>query len=534
MYMMPILRLARILRRFNDCRALGMIVTCAALAAPLVAGAEVGVNVFGFSHHLNAYEGSRLREFNPGAGLQWTFAQTKRGALNGNLGVYQDSYGHANWHLSLGARVRLIGGVWVGAQLIDAVSPSLNKGYPVVTPYPLLTVRLQAVDVNMAYIPEVGSFNGLSTLATFVTVHPWGSDDPESDDDQAAQDQSWQALEFTIDGFDSISGLSGNGLMWRHMFDEGHGLRLGTRLSAELRKYILDGTESDTEGSYKTTLLLQYLRRHEPRGHVRPYWATGLETDFEAGRTHSDLDFHWRTDVGIEYALSRNAALALESGLSAGFRRFGYDDFPDEDRREWYLSGPRARMMFIARRGGGDTAGRPAAAHAGGVGSALLVMLGPDLTVTPLEGGAIAWRRLDDTGRGWRWSVQPVLRALDEADGGNSNYGLTVRAEHIRRRVGDDGVADYWGFGPLVSYGYSKSRWQYGDEEVVRLFRSLDVGVGAVVGAEIRIVGDIHLMAEYSASLKWRRELSERSYRRTSWHLANDDVRLGLAVGFGN
>ena len=55
-----------------------------------------------------------------------------------------------------------------------------------------------------------------------------------------------------------------------------------------------------------------------------------------------------------------------------------------------------------------------------------------------------------------------------------------------------------------------------------------------MVGAEFRIVGDIHLLAEYSASLRWMRELSGATARRTSWRLANDDVRLGLAVGFGN
>ena len=321
MYMMPILRPARILRRFNDCRALGMIVTCAALAAPLVARAEVGVNVFGFSHHINAYEGERLREFNPGAGLQWTFAESSRGALNGNLGVYQDSYGHANWHLSLGARVRLIGGVWVGAQMIDAVSASLNDGYPVLTPYPLLTVRLQAVDVHMAYIPEVGAFNGLSTLATFVTVYPWSNDDPGVDEDQAAQDNSWQALEFTVNGLDGISGLNVNGFMWRHMFNDGHGLRLGTRLSGDLRKDTYNDVESEPRGTYDATLLLQYLRRHEPRGHVRPYWATGLQTDFRAGYGSSGLDFEWRTNAGVSYPLSRNTALSLSSARGDVYQR---------------------------------------------------------------------------------------------------------------------------------------------------------------------------------------------------------------------
>jgi hypothetical protein len=532
MYPMAISVLSRNLHRFNVC--LVLVVGCAALAATGAARAEMAVNVFGFSHHLNAYEGSGLREFNPGAGLQWTFAQTKRGALNGNLGVYQDSYGHANWHLSLGARVRLIGGVWVGAQMIDAVSPSLNDGYPVLTPYPLVTVRLHAVDVNMAYIPEVGSFNGLSTLATFVTVYPWGSDDPGSDEDQAAQDDSWQALEFTVNGLDGISGLNVNGFMWRHMFNDGHGLRLGTRLSGDLRKDTYNDVESEPRGTYDATLLLQYLRRHEQRGHVRPYWATGLQTDFRAGYGSSGLDFEWRTNVGVEYTLSRNAALALESGLGVVYHRFAYNEgFPDE-YREWYLTQPSVRMMLVARRGGDDAAATTGTAGRSGVGSALLVMIGPNFRVQPLEGSAIAWRRLDDTGRGWRWLLQPNLRTSDRDEDGRTEFDLMVRAERIRRRVGDDGVADYWGLGPLVRYKYYEYWQEYDDDVETNLNRSLAIGVSAVVGAEFRIVGDIHVLAEYSASLRWMRELSGATARRTSWRLANDDVRLGLAVGFGN
>lgn len=531
MYPMAISVLSRNLHRFNVCLAL--VVGCAALAATGAARAEMAVNVFGFSHHLNAYEGSGLREFNPGAGLQWTFAQSKRGALNGNLGVYQDSYGHANWHLSLGARVRLIGGVWVGAQMINAVSPSLNDGYPVLTPYPLVTVRLHAVDVNMAYIPEVGSFNGLSTLATFVTVYPWGSDDPGSDEDQAAQDDSWQALEFTVNGLDGIGGLGGNGFMWRHMFDDGHGLRLGTWLSGDLRKNSYNDVESEPTGSYHALLLLQYLRRHEPRGHMRPYWATGLQSEFSAFGGSFDLDFQWRTNVGVEYTLSRNAALALESGIGVGYRRLAHDDFPGGDR-EWYLSPPSARLMLVARCGGNDATATPGTPGRSGVGPALLVMLGPNLRVQPLDGSAIAWRRLDDTGRGWRWLLQPEFRKSDREVEGRTEFGLTVRAEHIRRRVGDDGVADYWGLGPLVRYKYSEYWQDYDGDFGTSLRRSLAIGVSAVVGAEFRIVGDIHVLAEYSASLRWMRELSGATARRTSWQLANDEVRLGLAVGFGN
>ncbi|MBK7190603.1 MAG: hypothetical protein IPH86_18555 [bacterium] len=320
------------------------------------------------------------------------------------------------------------------------------------------------------------------------------------------------------------------------MFNDGHGLRLGTRLSGDLRKDSYNDVESEPRGTYDATLLLQYLRRHEPRGHVRPYWATGLQTDFRAGYGSSGLDFEWRTNVGVEYTLSRNAALALESGLGVVYHRFAYNDgFPDE-YREWYLTQPSVRMMLVARRGGDDAAATTGTAGRSGVGSALLGLIGPRFqgATTGRQRNCLAPPR-DDTGRGWRWLLRPPGRHKNDRDvEGRTEFDLMVRAERIRRRVGDDGVADYWGLGPLVRYKYYEYWQEYDDDVETNLNRSLAIGVSAVVGAEFRIVGDIHVLAEYSASLRWMRELSGATARRTSWRLANDDVRLGLAVGFGN
>ncbi|MBK7771359.1 MAG: hypothetical protein IPI48_12790 [bacterium] len=98
--------------------------------------------------------------------------------------------------------------------------------------------------------------------------------------------------------------------------------------------------------------------------------------------------------------------------------------------------------------------------------------------------------------------------------------------------VGDDRLADYWG----ARWSASVLRvWQeYDDDVETNLNRSLAIGVSAVVGAEFRIVGDIHLLAEYSASLRWMRGPGLRD-RAPPWHDGRDEGPPGTRrSGFGN
>lgn len=505
-------------------RAMLALLVMASAGAARAADDALGVNLFGFSRHLNAGSDHGLREFNPGAGLQWRFARSPRATLDGNVGVYQDSFGHANWHLSLGARVRLLGPLSVGAQMINAVSPSLNDGYPVLTPYPLATVALPRADLHLTYIPDLGGINGLETVATFVTLHPWKAGaGPSRTAGEASQ--QWQALEFTVQG---LHGLGGAGFYWRHMLDDQHGLRLGAELDGMIRKYRRGTTGYPTSGEYSGTLLLQYLHRARPRGGMRPYWTAGLENRFYANDRWSDLDLALRGDVGVEYEVARGLSLALETGLALHFLREWWE-WDDEDSRRVSLEPTAARILLVARRDGdGPGAG---ARHL--AGRALLLATGGNLTVRPLQDGAIAWRSLDGTGRGWRFVVAPDINTYSEHDH-QENYNLEVHAERMHHRGPADGLGDYWGFGPLVAYRYHRERGEDSwDDGWSYMSRSLSVGLGAVVGAEFPVAAGLSVFAECAASVRWNRETWERDEFTTRWTIASDNARLGLAMGMG-
>lgn len=498
----------------------------------------LGVNVFGFSRHLDVSDRSTLREFNPGAGLQWRFSRSSRASLDGNVGVYQDSYGHANWHLSLGARVRLLGPLSAGAQLISAVSPSLNDGYPVLTPYPIATLDLPRFDLHLTYIPAVRSFNGLATIATFATLYPWGhgeaADGARSSDGLPDAAPDWQALEFTVNGLHGLQSFGQSGISWRHMFDDRHGLRLGVQLSGDVTKSGLADVSQPATGQYTGELRLQYLRRSQPRGRVRPYWAAGLANRFGADSFGTSLNLALRGHVGVEYELTRRLALAVETGLAASYQRDSDYDLPELERREFRVAAGDTRMALMVRRGHrapNATAAGTATAAPAPTGPALMVLLGGNLTVAPLREGAVAWRSLDASGRGWRFVAIPLVdteRHYSTLD----TYMLELRAEHMRHHVDADGFSDYWGFGPLVGYEYRHEVRRYDeDEERTYLYRSLSVGLGAVVGAEIPVTAGIRVLAEYAASLQWTRGTRNDGARQTRWRIQNDAVRLGLAVG---
>lgn len=544
-------------RRMSPFLGLALVVALGGLVGPGMAhparadelfSDELGINVFGFSRHLDVSDGSSLREFNPGAGLQWRFSRSSRAGLDGNLGVYQDSFGHANWHLSLGARVRVLGALSVGAQMINAVSPSLNDGYPVLTPYPIATVSLPRVDLHLTYIPAVRSFNGIATVATFATVYPWGGGD---DDDGAAaprnadrpdESPDWQALEFTVNGLHGLYGLGQGGIMWRHMFDDRRGLRVGVQLAGEVSTTEFEGVSQPAAGNYAGELRLQYLRRAQPHGRLRPYWAAGLAHWFSADSYGTTLNMSLLGNLGVEYTLSPRLSLAVESGLAARYSREHDFDWPEFERRAFQLEAGESRMVLLARRGAATPSGGAAAMQANvnaPAGPALMVLLGGNLTVNPFEGGAIAWRTLDESGRGWRFLAAPQIesqRRSDTVTHGDTfeSYGLVVRAAHMRHHIDVDGFGDYWGFGPLVGYEYRHEKRNYDEyPESSRLYRSLSVGLGAVVGAEMPVTAGIRLLAEYSANLLWIRQSRNDGAHRTRWRIENDAVRLGLAVGLG-
>lgn len=187
--------------------------------------AEVAVNVFGFSKHFKESADGRAR-VQPGRRVAVERSQSRRGSLETNVGVYSDSFGHAAWHWSLGGRWRVQGPFELGLQLINGASASHNEGYPVLVPYPFVAARLNRVTLNIAYLPEAGGVNGVPALATYVTVRPWRQSSEEKAS-ATADSVSHSAMEFGLRYLGMYNNLGTSGITWRHMFDEGHGLRIG-------------------------------------------------------------------------------------------------------------------------------------------------------------------------------------------------------------------------------------------------------------------------------------------------------------------
>ena len=509
----------------------------AAPAAATATGDELGVNVFGFSHHLKNPYGDELHEFNPGLGLQWTFARDRRGSVDGNLGIYSDTFGHANYHLSLGGRVRVAGPLDIGVQMINAVSASLADGEPVLTPYPFVAARLGRVTWNVAYIPEVQSFNAMPAVATFVTVRPWRDDDRDGEAAApvaAEAPGAGSALEFTVPRVPALSGLHERGFIWRHMFDDRRGLRLGFELQGTVTTSHYPDETYGPDGDYEASLLTQYLWRQAPRGHWRTYWATGLEVQFLAGTYYSSsVRETWRTDLGAEYALGRGLALAVEYGARLEYSAHPSHGGPGEVARELNLTGNSGRLALVVTRPDGGAA--TAAAVAGTMaGSGPVVLLGSDFSLAPFEGATFAWQWRPASSAAWRLAATPQLR--DQRDGSSraEKYALGLRLERLHYRRGS-GAAAYWGLGALAAFDYSSSLSpveipDFETENWVR--RRFHAGATAVLGVEYPLTRDLCALAEYSCDMLLTFSSVSNIYRESSWSVATNPVRLGLAAVF--
>lgn len=509
---------------------------CAVLAAPRPGRAEVAVNVFGFSKHFKESADGPMREFNPGAGLQWTFAQSRRGSLETNVGVYSDSFGHAAWHWSLGGRWRVQGPFELGLQLINGASASHNEGYPVLVPYPFVAARLNRVTLNIAYLPEAGGVNGVPALATYVTVRPWRQSSEEKAS-ATADSVSHSAIEFGLRYLGMYNNLGTSGITWRHMFDEGHGLRMGFDLNGSIGKFQYAAGRTASDGSYEGSLLLQYLRRYATRGRVRPYWASGLEVFYDTDDDLNDLDQSWRSSVGFEYPLDEGMFLAFEYELDATYmrsRRLDERGGVVNEERGWHVSSTGAHLALVIERGAaGPTTGARDAGHGGG-----LVFGVQGLTLTEISEATIAWRKLQGPTRAWRYAISQVFQSDRRADtrtqesAARDIIDFTVRAERHFRRPASDRLTTYWGVGPLVGFRYSD--YAYTDHEGTEsgdIRRAFRFGGTALVGAEYTFVANLYAFAEYSVDLDWRRTAWDDAVMK-ELTLEGKPVRLGLGTQF--
>ena len=143
------------------------------LLAPLAVHADLGINVYGLSYHLDQDKAKALgvdNQVNPGLGVRWREAHSERLDWFADAGFYRDSGrntallagGGALWHATEGLRL--------GGALALLHSDTYNQGKTFVAPLPVAAYDFRAVTLNMVFLPKVHQLNDINTLGFWATI----------------------------------------------------------------------------------------------------------------------------------------------------------------------------------------------------------------------------------------------------------------------------------------------------------------------------------------------------------------------------
>ena len=143
----------------------------ATFLAPALCCADVGVNIYGFSWHLDR-DKARAEQvdnwFNPGLGLRYRVPGETFDYFF-DAGVYRDSGrntavlagGAAHWRATQSARL--------GVALVIFNSKTYNGGSTFIAPLPVAAWEFRSVTLNLVYMPKVPELNGINTLGFWLT-----------------------------------------------------------------------------------------------------------------------------------------------------------------------------------------------------------------------------------------------------------------------------------------------------------------------------------------------------------------------------
>ncbi len=146
---------------------------CAALALPLPAAADLGINLYGLSYH---FDRSRARaigvdnEFNPGLGVRYRVPHSERLQWILDAGAYRDSGRNTARLAGAGALWQVSEGWRVGGALALLDSDTYNQGKAFIAPLPLAAYEFRSVTLNFVYLPKVSDLNEVATLGIWATV----------------------------------------------------------------------------------------------------------------------------------------------------------------------------------------------------------------------------------------------------------------------------------------------------------------------------------------------------------------------------
>lgn len=148
-------------------------VLLAALLFAPVARAELGLNIYGLSWHLDADKAEEEGVdswFNPGLGLRYR-VPGERFDVFFDAGFYRDSGrntavlagGAVHWRATQRARL--------GLALVVLNSKTYNDGNTFLAPLPVAAWDFGPAQLNVVYLPKVSTINDINTLGFWLTYY---------------------------------------------------------------------------------------------------------------------------------------------------------------------------------------------------------------------------------------------------------------------------------------------------------------------------------------------------------------------------
>ena len=145
----------------------------AALLLARGAHADLGVNLYGLSWHLDADKARELgvdNWFNPGLGLRYRVPGERLDYFF-DAGFYRDSGRNTAVLAGAAAQWRATQSARLGLALVVLNSKTYNSGKTFVAPLPIAAWEFRSLTFNMVWMPKVSEVNDINTLGFWLTYY---------------------------------------------------------------------------------------------------------------------------------------------------------------------------------------------------------------------------------------------------------------------------------------------------------------------------------------------------------------------------
>jgi hypothetical protein len=154
---------------------LALAAACAAPAAAAADAGALGISFYGVSYHFDRDRARALgvdNGFNPGLGVRYRLARRERWTFDVEAAAYYDSARNNAVVAGVAALWEVGRGFHAGGALALFDSPTYNHGRAFVAPIPVAAYEWDAVTLNATFLPKVGRYNDVATIAFWVTFWP--------------------------------------------------------------------------------------------------------------------------------------------------------------------------------------------------------------------------------------------------------------------------------------------------------------------------------------------------------------------------